>query len=57
MFWRTAAETMQEVMAVSKRQYETGEDEAIKRWGDNPMLRRSGVNIKKFLEGIETGVY
>ena len=57
MFWRTAPETMQEVMAVSKRQYETGEDEALKRWGDNPMLRRQGVNIKKFLEGIETGVY
>lgn len=57
MFWHTDPETMQMVMDVSKRQYETGENEAVQRWGFNPMQRRPGVTIKEFLSGIEQGVY
>ena len=56
-FWTTDPDSMAEVMAISRKQYLTGDNEAVQRWGENPMQRRNGVKIKEWLDGIETGVF
>ena len=56
-FWTTDPDSMAEVREISRKQYETGESEALERWGNIPMQRRHGVKIKEWLEGIETGVF
>ena len=56
-FWATDPEEMRIVLEASKKQYVTGEEEALRRWGYVPMHRREGVNIKQWLDGLESGVF
>ena len=56
-FWYCDPEQMNEVREISKLQYETGEKEASHRWGNIPMKRRECVNIKEWLNGLESGVF
>lgn len=56
-FWTTDPEQMNAAREAAWKQCSIMEQEAVERWGVLPCHRREGVNIKTWLDGLETGVF